>query len=42
MSTEKVNISGFEDWTLNKGLIQKSKSYFDEKEYNRQLAFGTD
>ncbi|MCW5518784.1 ester cyclase [Aureitalea sp. L0-47] len=39
----KVNISGFEEWTLNKdGLIQESKGYFDEKEYNRQLEFGLD
>lgn len=38
----KVNISGFEEWTINKGLIQKSKGYFDEKEYKRQLEFGTD
>lgn len=39
----KVNISGFEEWTINdKGLIQKSNGYFDEKEYKRQLEFGTD
>ena len=38
----KVKISGFEEWTLNKeGLIQESKGYFDEKEYKRQLEFGT-
>lgn len=37
----KVRISGFEEWTLNKdGLIQESKSYFDNKEYERQLKFG--
>lgn len=37
----KVKISGFEEWTLNKdGLIQESKGYFDEKEYKRQLEFG--
>ena len=37
----KVNISGFEEWTINdKGLIQKSNGYFDEKEYKRQLEFG--
>ena len=37
----KVKISGFEDWTLNKdGLIQESKGYFDNKEYERQLKFG--
>jgi len=36
----KVKISGFEEWTLNKdGLIQESNGYFDEKEYNRQLEF---
>lgn len=34
----KVKISGFEEWTLNKdGLIQESKGYFDEKEYKKQL-----
>ena len=34
----KVNISGFEEWTLNKnGLVQKSNGYFDEEDYNRQL-----
>lgn len=38
----KVNISGFEEWTINQGLIQKSNGYFDEKEYKRQLEFGTD
>lgn len=39
----KVKISGFEEWTINdKGLIQKSNGYFDEKEYKRQLEFGTD
>ena len=39
----KVKISGFEEWTLNKdGLIQESKGYFDEKEYKRQLEFETD
>jgi len=38
----KVNISRFEEWTINdKGFIQKSIRYFDEKEYNRQLEFGT-
>ncbi|MBC8769891.1 ester cyclase [Arenibacter sp. BSSL-BM3] len=40
---KKVKISGFEEWTLNDdGLIQESKGYFDEKEYERQLEFGTD
>ncbi|MGK0412452.1 MAG: hypothetical protein ACJA1B_000649 [Polaribacter sp.] len=38
----KVNISGFEEWTLNDGLIQESKGYFDNKEYKSQLKFGTD
>ena len=39
----KVNISGFEEWTLNSdGLIQESIGYFDEEEYMRQLEFGTD
>jgi len=38
----KVKISGFEEWNLNdKGLIQRSNGYFDEKEYKRQLEFGT-
>ena len=36
-----MNISGFEEWTLNDdGLIQESKGFFDEKEYERQLEFG--
>jgi hypothetical protein len=39
----KVNISGFEEWNINKeGLIQESKGYFDNKEYERQLKFGAD
>ena len=39
----KVSINGFEEWTINEeGLIQESKGYFDEKEYKRQLEFGTD
>lgn len=39
----KVNINGFEEWTLNEdGLIQESKGYFDEEEYNKQLEFGAD
>ena len=39
---KKVKISGFEEWTLNDdGLIQESKGYFDNKEYERQLKFGT-
>ena len=39
----KVKISGFEEWTLNtEGRIQESKGYFDEKEYQRQLEFGTE
>ena len=39
----KVNISGFEEWNINKeGLIQESKGYFDKKEYERQLKFGAD
>ena len=38
----KVEISGFEEWTLNdKGLIQKSKGYFDEEDYHQQLEYGT-
>jgi len=38
----KVKISGFEEWTLNDdGLIRESKGYFDNKEYERQLKFGT-
>ena len=38
----KVNISGFEEWTLNDdGLIQESKGYFDEKDYKRQLEYRT-
>jgi len=39
----KVSINGFEEWTINaEGLIQESKGYFDNKEYERQLKFGTD
>lgn len=39
----KVKINGFEEWTFNKaGLIQESKGHFDNKEYERQLKFGTD
>jgi hypothetical protein len=39
----KVNISGFEEWVINKeGLIQESKGYFNNKEYERQLKFGID
>ncbi|MBT8182424.1 MAG: ester cyclase [Eudoraea sp.] len=39
----KVNISGFEEWTLNKdGLVQESKGQFDAEEYNRQLELGID
>ncbi len=38
---KKVSISGFEEWTFNNdGLIQKSKGFFDDKEYRRQLEFG--
>lgn len=38
----KVNINGFEEWTINEeGLIQESKGYFDNKEYERQLESGT-
>lgn len=41
-SGNKVNISGFEEWTLNNdGLIQESNGFFDEKEYLRQLELGT-
>jgi len=40
---KKVKISGFEEWTLNDdGLIQESKGYFDDKEYEHQLEFGTE
>ena len=39
----KVNISGFEEWTLSDdGLIQESKGHFDDKEYLRQLESGID
>ncbi len=39
----KVNISGFEEWTINaKGFIQKSIGYFDEKEYKQQLELRPD
>ena len=39
----KVSINGFEEWTINEeGLIQESKGYFDNKEYERQLKFSTD
>lgn len=34
----KVNISGFEEWTFSKeGLVQESKGHFNAEEYNRQL-----
>ncbi|WP_246020015.1 nuclear transport factor 2 family protein [Muriicola soli] len=34
----KVNFSGFEEWTMNKqGLIQKSVGTYDAQDYNRQL-----
>jgi hypothetical protein len=36
----KVNISGFEEWTLKDGLVLESKGHFDSEEYNRQLKFG--
>lgn len=37
----KVQISGFEEWTLNdQGLIKASKGSFDAQEYKRQLEFG--
>ena len=36
-----VRISGYEEWTFGaNGLIAKSKGYFDEAEYNRQLKVG--
>lgn len=39
----KVKISGFEEWIFNKdGLIQESQGHFDDKDYKRQLAPGTD
>lgn len=39
----KVKISGFEEWTLNKhGLVRESKGHYDAKEYKRQLEFGID
>jgi hypothetical protein len=39
----KVSINGFEEWTINEeGLIQESRGYFDNKEYERQLKFGAD
>ncbi len=38
----KVNFSGFEEWTLNDdGLIEKSNGSFNEIEYQKQLEFGT-
>ena len=37
----KVNISGFEEWTLSDdGLIQESKGHFNDKEYLLQLESG--
>ncbi|MGB5460245.1 MAG: ester cyclase [Eudoraea sp.] len=34
----KVKISGYEEWTMNKeGLVQESKGHFNAEEYNRQL-----
>ena len=37
----KVRISGFERWKLSPdGLIIESRGTFDQKEYQRQLAYG--
>ncbi len=34
----KVKISGFEEWTMNKeGLVRESKGHFNAEEHNRQL-----
>jgi hypothetical protein len=38
-----VRISGFEDWTIgDDGLIAKSLGHYDQAEYDRQIAHGTD
>ncbi|MBT8295399.1 MAG: ester cyclase [Gramella sp.] len=37
-SGNKVNFSGFEEWTMNKqGLIQMSEGTYDAEDYQRQL-----
>ena len=38
----KLKLVDLRNGLLNEGLIQESKGYFDEKEYKRQLEFGTD
>ena len=37
---KRVRISGFEEWTLEDGLIRESLGHFDEAEYDRQLRHG--
>ena len=36
----RVRISGYELWKIDKGLIVESKGYFDAEEYERQLREG--
>jgi uncharacterized protein (TIGR02246 family) len=35
-----VRISGYEEWTLEDGLIRESRGHFDEADYERQLHQG--
>ena len=35
-----VRISGYEEWTLEDGLIRESQGHYDEAEYERQLQHG--
>jgi len=35
-----VRISGYEEWTLEDGLILESRGHFDEGDYERQLQQG--
>jgi hypothetical protein len=40
-TAHKIRISGFESWKLSpNGLILESRGTFDQKEYQRQLAYG--
>jgi steroid delta-isomerase-like uncharacterized protein len=33
-----VRISGFEEWTLNDGLVHRSLGHFDSADYDRQVS----
>jgi hypothetical protein len=39
----RVRISGFEDWTIGEdGLIAESLGHYDQADYDRQLAHGSE